>query len=107
MLAVAWLVVLLVATVAFAVFVLHQFMREEKRRELHRLDEMLRDIIDNPWDIKHYDVDDEEEPLVDELTQRAQTVSATREYPATFSIWSQLLISIILPKGVQLLLAAV
>jgi len=96
-----------VATVAFAVFILHQFMREEKRRELHRLDHVLRETIDNPWDIKHYDVNEETRALVDELRRRTETVSATREYPATFSIWSQLLISIVLPKAVQLVLARI
>jgi ABC-type multidrug transport system fused ATPase/permease subunit len=96
-----------VVTVAFAVFVLHQFMREEKRRELHRLDRVLRETIDNPWDIKNYDVNEEKQTLVDELRQRTETVSNTREYPATFSIWSQLLVSIVLPKAVQLLLARV
>ncbi len=96
-----------VGTVGFAVFVLHRFMRREKRRELHRLNQMLRERIDNPWDIKTYDVDDEKEQLVAELQQRIDTVSATREYPATFSIWTQLLISIVLPKAFQLLLATV
>jgi hypothetical protein len=96
-----------VATVAFAVLILHQFMREEKRRELHRLDQLFREAVDNPWDIKRYDVDDKKEAFVEELQQRTETVSATREYPATFSIWSQLLISIVLPKAVQLVLATV
>jgi hypothetical protein len=96
-----------VGTVAFAVFVLHQFMRQEKRLELHRLTRMLRETIDNPWDIKTYDVDEDKQALVDELQNRIDTVSATREYPATFSIWSQLLISIILPKAFQLLLTTV
>jgi hypothetical protein len=96
-----------VATVAFAVLILHQFMREEKRRELHRLDQLFREAVDNPWDIKHYAVDDKKEAFVEELQQRTETVSATREYPATFSIWSQLLISIVLPKAVQLVLATV
>lgn len=96
-----------VATVAFAVLILHQFMREEKRRELHRLDQLFREAVDNPWDIKHYAVDDKKEAFVQELQQRTEMVSATREYPATFSIWSQLLISIVLPKAVQLVLATV
>lgn len=96
-----------VATVAFAVLILHQFMREEKRRELHRLDQLFREAVDNPWDIKHYTVDDKKEAFVEELQQRTEMVSATREYPATFSIWSQLLISIVLPKAVQLVLATV
>lgn len=100
---VAWLGT--VGTVAFAVFILHRYMREEKRLELHRLNDLLRETIDNPWDIKTYEVDDDKQALVDELQERVNTVSATREYPATFSIWSQLLISILLPKAFQLLLA--
>jgi hypothetical protein len=96
-----------VATVAFAVFVLHQFMRTEKRRELHRLNQLLRTARTNPWDIKRYEVDDEKQPLIEKLEHRTEIVSATREYPATFSIWSQLLMSIVLPKAVQLILASV
>ncbi len=96
-----------VATVAFAVFILHLFMRKEKRLELHRLNEIRREIIDKPWDIKAYNVDEEKQDQLNELQQRIDTVSATQEYPATFSIWSQLLISIVLPKAFQLLLASV
>lgn len=96
-----------IATVAFAVFTLHLFMRKEKRLELHRLNQILRETIDNPWDIKAYEVGEDQQALVDELQRRIDTVSATQEYPATFSIWSQLLISIILPKAVQLLLATI
>lgn len=96
-----------VATVAFAVFILHLFMRQEKRLELHRLNERLRQTIDNPWDIKTYDVDEDKEAQVNELQQRIDMVSATQEYPATFSIWSQLLLSIVLPKLFQLVLAGI
>ncbi|MEF8786678.1 MAG: hypothetical protein V5A45_12150, partial [Haloarculaceae archaeon] len=96
-----------VVTVAFAVFILHLFMRKEKRLELLRLNEMLRETIDNPWDIKTYDVSEEKQAQVDELQHRIDMVSATQEYPATFSIWSQLLISIVLPKAFQLVLATV
>lgn len=96
-----------VATVAFAVFILHLFMRQEKRLELHRLNERLRETIDNPWDIKTYDVDEDKEAQVNELQQRIDMVSATQEYPATFSIWSQLLLSIVLPKLFQLVLAGI
>lgn len=57
-------------------------------------------------DTARYGIDGEEEALVKELEQRTEAVSVTREYPATFSIWTQLLISIVLPKIVQLFLAA-
>ncbi len=96
-----------ILTVGFAVFILHLFLRKEKRVELHRLNSILREVIDNPWDIETYEIDEKKQEQVEELQQRINTVSATQEYPATFSIWSQLLVSIVLPKAFQLLLTAI
>jgi len=96
-----------VATVAFAVFTLHRFMHREKRAEIQRLERRLRDCIENPWDVGAYEVPADREAEVADLRERIDRVSATSEYPATFSIWSQLLLSIALPKAVQLLIASV
>ncbi|MFC7133355.1 MULTISPECIES: hypothetical protein [Salinibaculum] len=101
----AW--VATVATVAYGVFTLHRFMRREKRRELHRLKQVEQKYTDDPWDITAYTVSQDDQEMVDEIRQRMERVSATNEYPATFSIWSQLLVSIVLPKAAQLLIASV
>jgi hypothetical protein len=101
----AWLAA--VATVGFAVFTLHRFMRREKRHELHRLKRLEQKYTENPWDITAYTVSQDNEEMVDEIRHRMGLVSATNEYPATFSIWSQLLVSIVLPKAAQLLIASV
>lgn len=98
-----WIVT--VASVAFAVFTLHRFMHEAKRQEIQRLETELRDHIENPWDVESYEIPEEKKGQVEDLRERINHVSATSEYPATFSIWSQLLLSIALPKAVQLLLA--
>jgi len=94
-----------VATVAFAVFVLHRFMHREKREELHRLRMLEQKRIDTPWDGNSYSPQESDDDVVDDLRQQMDRVSSTNEYPATFSIWSQLLLSIILPKASQLLIA--
>ncbi len=94
-----------VASVAFAVFTLHRFMHKAKRQEIQRLEVELRDRIQNPWDVKSYEISDEKENKVEDLRKRINHVTATSEYPATFSIWSQLLLSIALPKAIQLLIA--
>lgn len=96
-----------VATVAFAVLVLHRFMHRQKRAEIQRLEAELRGLIENPWDIKAYEIPPDKEQEVTDLRDRITRVSDTREYPATFSIWSQLLLSIALPKALQLFLAGV
>lgn len=62
------------------------------------------DRIDEPWDVSDYKIPEPEEDAVQSIQNRTQCVSATREYPATFSIWSQLLIGIIVAKAIQLIL---
>lgn len=94
-----------IGTVGFAVVMLHRFMHREKREEKRRLENELLKYIDEPWDVKEYEIPDDKRDRAEDLRQRLDRVSATREYPATFSIWSQLLLSILLPKGFQLLLA--
>jgi ABC-type multidrug transport system fused ATPase/permease subunit len=98
--------VVTVATVAFAVFTLHRFMHREKRAEIQRLESRVRDRIENPWDVQNYEVPEAHREEVEDLRERIQQVSATSEYPATFSIWSQLLLSIAIPKAIQLVLAS-
>lgn len=96
-----------VGTVAFAVYTLHRFMHREKRKEIHRLETRLRNCIQNPWDVQSYEVPEDKQAEVADLRERIDRVSATSEYPATFSIWTQLLLSIVLPKAVQLFLATI
>lgn len=95
-----------ISTVAFAVLVLHRFLHQEKRRELQRLERQLRDHIENPWDVEQYEIPDDATAEVDDIRQRISEVSSTREYPATFSIWTQLLLSVAIPKALQLFLAS-
>jgi len=100
---IAWVVT--IGSVAFAVLVLHRFMHREKRAELRRLDAHVKQLVENRWDLKEYTIPDERREEIEDLRGRMELVSATNEYPATFSIWSQLLLSIAIPKAVQLLLA--
>jgi hypothetical protein len=99
----AWLISVL--TVAFAVFTLHRFMHREKRAEIKRLEAQLDDLVENHYDVANYEVPDGQAERVADLRERIQQVSATKEYPATFSIWTQLLLSVAVPKALQLLLA--
>lgn len=95
-----------IATVAFAVLILHRFLHREKRTELQRLEAQLRDLIDDPWEVSEYSIPDDESDRVADVRRRIDQVSATREYPATFSIWTQLLLSVAVPKALQLFLAS-
>jgi len=99
-----WLVS--VATVGFAVFTLHRFMHREKREEIQRLEAELHDCIENPYDVASYEIPDGQRDRVEDIRERIAQVDDTKEYPATFSIWTQLLLSVAIPKALQLLLAS-
>ena len=80
-------------------------MYREKHQEIKHLEEKLRAHIDNSWGVKQYEIPEQNEDTVTDLEDRIARVSATKEYLAIFSIWSQLLISILLPKALQLLIS--
>jgi hypothetical protein len=96
-----------VATIAAGVFMLHRFMHQEKRHELLRLKKIKQKHIKNKWNIAEYTITDDKESLISEIDDRMELVSNTNEYPATFSIWSQLILSIVLPKAFQLAISSV
>lgn len=99
----AWL--LSIATMAYGLSQLHWYMKREKRKELTRLDRQAREHVENPYDLDEYTVTDEER--FDDLRTRMNHVKRTKEFPTTFTMWSQILVSLILPKAVQMLLASI
>lgn len=98
--------VITIAVVAFGVFMLHRFMHREKRQEIRELKAELQEHIEDPYDVKSYNIPQEKESTVEDLRERITKVNNTSEYPATFNIWAQLVISIVLPKTFQVLLVA-
>ena len=94
-----------VGTMAYGIYVLHRYMTDQKRETLHRLDRQARAQIDRPWDIEAFDAANPPEGYV---TYREQVdhVTSTKEYPATFTMWTQLLVGIVIPKALQLVLSA-
>lgn len=95
-----------VATMTYGIYVLHQYMTREKREELYRLDTRAREQIDEPWDIEYFDAAN---PPAEYTTYRecVNYVTSTREYPATFTMWTQLLVGVMIPKAIQLFLSAI
>ena len=94
----AWL--LSIATMAYGLSQLHRYMKSEKRKELTRLDRQARKHVENPFNLQAYNVTDEQK--FDDFRRRMDYVNATKEYPTTFTMWSQIAISVLLPQALQL-----
>lgn len=98
-----WIVTL--GTMVYGLHTLHQFMRRQKREKIRQLDAAAREIVDAPWDIEQFELPDDSQDRYDDLRERMDLVSATKEYPATFTMWAQLVIGVIAPKAIQLILS--
>ena len=98
--------ILSVGIMAYGIYVLHQHMARQKRERLYDLDRRAREQVDAPWDIQSFDALN---PPAEYRRYRKQVefVTGTKEYPATFTMWTQLVVGVMIPKAIQLLLAAV
>ena len=88
-----------------SMWTVHRLMAEKKEAKLRDLEDELRAVIDDPYDISAATVADEDR--LDEITRRLEQVRATKEYPTTFTMWSQILVSVLLPQALNLATQAV
>ncbi|WP_248895892.1 hypothetical protein [Haloplanus halobius] len=93
-----WLVGL--ATLSYSIYKVHQLMAREKEAKIQEIEAELHDTVDDPYDIGSAKISDREK--FDEVQQRLDFVRSTSTYPTTFTMWTQILISVILPQIVQL-----
>ncbi|MBX0286582.1 hypothetical protein [Haloarcula salinisoli] len=94
----AWFVGLL--SIGYSMHTMHQFMSAEKEQRIRELEEELHGAIENPYDINNSRVADQEQ--LDDARRRLEQVRSTRVYPATFTMWSQIAISVLLPQLLQI-----
>ncbi|MFB6113582.1 MAG: hypothetical protein ABEJ58_05705 [Halodesulfurarchaeum sp.] len=93
----AWLVGLV--SIAYSMFRMHQIMAKKKETRIRELEEELNDVIDAPHDINSSAIADQER--FEDVKRRLDQVRSTKVYPATFTMWSQIAISVILPQFLQ------
>jgi hypothetical protein len=93
-----------VVSIGYSMFTMHRIMSEEKRTRIRELKDEMEDVIENPYDIIESNVTDEGE--LEDVRRRLEQVRSTRVYPATFTMWSQIAMSVLLPQALQLALQA-
>lgn len=94
-----------VGIMLYGIHRLHQFMHREKRERLKQLDSIARDHIDQPWNVEESSIPEDSE--YDDIRSRMELVSSTKEYPATFTMWAQFGVGVLIPKAIQLLLVSI
>ncbi|WP_302080124.1 hypothetical protein [Salinibaculum rarum] len=102
MFTVLWLFGLL--TISHSMYKIHKIMKSERETQLRTIEHEIHDIIDNPHDISKAEIADQDR--LDNLEYRLGQIQATSEYPTTFTMWTQIGISVLLPQILQLSLQA-
>lgn len=98
----AWLVG--VVSIGYSMFTMHRVMATEKEQRLAELETEIKKVIENPYDINNSEVTDTER--LEDLTRRKEEICETRVYPASFTMWSQIAISVLLPQALNMAVQA-
>ncbi|MFB6143253.1 MAG: hypothetical protein ABEJ30_07935 [Halorientalis sp.] len=96
-LSVGWLVG--VGTLAYSMHRVHTLMKSQKDQRIRELERELTDVMDQPYDIREVEITDKER--YDTIQDRLQHVRDTATYPTTFTMWSQIFVSALLPQALN------
>lgn len=102
MFTVLWLIG--IATLAYSMFKVHRIMAAEKEERLREIEDQLREVVGDPYEITTTEFPDDGE--FEDIQRRLREIRATSEYPTTFTMWVQIGISVLLPQILQLLIRA-
>lgn len=95
---VAWFLGIL--SIGYSMWTVHQIMSTKKEKRIREIEDEIRDKFENPYDVNSSTFPEDGE--IENLERRLTEVQSTRVYPATFTMWSQITISVFLPQALQL-----
>lgn len=91
-----------VITIGYSMYSVHEIMKREKEQRIVELESELVSTMKNPFDVREAEVTDADR--YEMIQERLQHVRDTRTYPTTFTMWSQIFISALLPQALNLVL---
>lgn len=90
----AWVVGVL--SIAYSMYRVHSLMKGKKDERMRELEAELKDAVTDPYDIHPENISDREQ--YDRIQETIAHVQNTNTYPTTFTMWSQIFISVLLPQ---------
>jgi hypothetical protein len=87
-------------TVIYSFYKIHRIMASKKEQRLKEIESDIKALIENPFEIRSSRVTDTE--AMETKERQLRQVQSTRTYPATFTMWWQLGLSVLLPQALQL-----
>lgn len=95
---VLWLVG--IGTLSYSMYQVHRVMVAEKDARLEEIETKLREVVSDPYETEKPEISDTER--LETIQFHLDQIRNTSEYPTTFTMWTQIGISVILPQVLQL-----
>lgn len=89
-----------VISIGYSMYRVHVIMAAKKEQRIDEIEAELRELLDDPYDINSSNLVNHEKH--EEIQHRLEQVRSTREYPSTFTMWTQIGISVLLPQALNL-----
>jgi hypothetical protein len=89
-----------IGTLSYSMYQTHRIMASEKEARLDEIESKLREVVSDPYEADEPEIIDTEK--LEAIQFQLDQIRNTSEYPTTFTMWTQLGISVILPQALQL-----
>ncbi|WP_182024057.1 hypothetical protein [Haloquadratum walsbyi] len=89
-----------VLTIAYSMYRTHSIMKQKKDTKLRELKRELKTAVKDPYDATLTNIEDREQ--YEEAQEMISHVKNTQTYPTTFTMWSQIFLSVLLPQALNM-----
>jgi hypothetical protein len=89
-----------VGTLSYSMYQTHRIMVAEKNERLDEVEAKLREVVSDPYEDAEPEISDPEK--LEAIQFQLNQIRNTSEYPTTFTMWTQIGVSVILPQALQL-----
>lgn len=89
-----------VVTIAYSMSRIHSIMKTKKAEKLQELKWKLKDAVRDPYDVTLTNIDDRGK--YEDAQEMISHVENTQTYPTTFTMWSQIFVSVLLPQALNM-----
>lgn len=89
-----------IGTLSYSMYQTHRIMASEKEDRLDEVEAKLREVVTDPYEADKPEITDQEQ--LEAIQFQLDQIKNTSEYPTTFTMWTQIAISVILPQALQM-----
>jgi hypothetical protein len=89
-----------VVSIGYSMYHVHSLMKSKKEGRVSTLEDEIKDIVEDPYDATPTNITDDER--YENAQKNLKEVKQTKTYPTTFTMWSQIFLSVLLPQALNM-----